>query len=81
MDSQFRHWSRVFSSGYCKSIFKASGKEIPYEIVDKRPGDVAACYVDPRYAKEVLGWEAKLGLSEMCADSWRWQSMNLDGYN
>ncbi len=63
-----------------KAFGEASGKEIPYEIVDRRPGDVAACYANPNYAKEVLGWEAKLGLAEMCADSWRWQSMNPDGY-
>jgi UDP-glucose 4-epimerase len=63
-----------------KAFGEASGKVIPYEIVDRRPGDVAACYADPNYAKEVLGWEAKLGLAEMCADSWRWQSMNPDGY-
>ena len=63
-----------------KAFGEASGKEIPYEIVDRRPGDVAACYADPNYAKELLGWEAKLGLAEMCSDSWRWQSMNPDGY-
>ena len=63
-----------------KAFGEASGKEIPYEIVDRRPGDVAACYADPTYAREVLGWEAELGLAEMCADSWRWQSMNPDGY-
>lgn len=64
-----------------KAFEKASGQTIPYRIVDRRPGDVASCYADPSYAKEILGWEAKLGLSEMCADSWRWQSMNPDGYN
>ena len=63
-----------------KAFSEASGKQIPYEIVDRRPGDVAACYADPNYAIEVLGWEAKFGLAEMCADSWRWQSMNPNGY-
>lgn len=59
---------------------KASGREIPYEITDRRPGDVAACYAKTDRAKEELGWEAQKGLGEMCADSWRWQSLNPDGY-
>jgi UDP-glucose 4-epimerase len=60
---------------------KASGKKVPYEIVDRRSGDVAACYADPVYAKEVLDWEAKLDLNDMCSDSWHWQSKNPNGYN
>jgi len=60
---------------------KAVGHEIPYKIVDRRPGDIAECYADPSYAYEVLGWKAELGLDEMCADSWRWQSSNPNGYN
>jgi UDP-glucose 4-epimerase len=60
---------------------KASGKEIPYEIVSRRPGDIAKCYADPSYAKEVLGWEAKRDVAQMCEDSWRWQSQNPQGYN
>ena len=59
---------------------KASKKEVPYEIVDRRPGDIATCYADPSYAKEVLGWEAKRGIDEMCEDAWRWQSQNPNGY-
>ena len=59
---------------------KASGKKIPYELVGRRPGDVAACYADASLAKAELGWEAKLGIDEMCADSWKWQSQNPDGY-
>ena len=59
---------------------KASGKKIPYELVGRRPGDVAACYADASLAKAELGWEAKLGIDEMCADSWKWQSLNPDGY-
>ncbi len=59
---------------------KASGKKVPYEIVQRRPGDIATCYADPSYAKEVLGWEAKRGVEEMCEDAWRWQSNNPDGY-
>jgi UDP-glucose 4-epimerase len=58
----------------------ASGTEIPYEIVSRRAGDIAKCYADPSYAKEVLGWEAKRGITEMCEDTWRWQSLNPNGY-
>ena len=59
---------------------KASQKSVPYEITARRSGDIAACYADPSYAKEVLGWEAKKGLQEMCEDAWRWQHQNPDGY-
>ena len=63
-----------------KAFEKASGKNIPYKIVDRRPGDIATCYADPTYAKEKLAWKAKYELDEMCEDTWRWQSMNPDGY-
>lgn len=63
-----------------KAFEKAAGKPIPYEIVDRRPGDIAACYADPALAKSELGWEAKRGLEEMCADGWRWQSENPNGF-
>lgn len=59
---------------------KACGKEIPYKIVDRRPGDIAACYAKTDRAKRELGWEAEKGLNEMCEDSWRWQSLNPEGY-
>jgi len=59
---------------------KASGKKIPYKIVDRRPGDIAICYADPTKAKKELGWEAKRDIAEMCEDSWRWQSTNPNGY-
>ena len=59
---------------------KASGKEIPYRIVSRRPGDVAACYADPALAARLLGWRAERGLERICRDAWRWQSMNPDGY-
>ena len=59
---------------------RAVGREIPYVIKPRRPGDIAACYADPAKAKKELGWEAKRGIDEMCADSWRWQSMNPNGY-
>ena len=63
-----------------KAFERASGVEIPYKIAPRRDGDIATCYADPSYAKEVLGWEAKRGIEEMCEDSWRWQSNNPNGY-
>ena len=63
-----------------KAFSKACGKEIKYEIKARRPGDIASCYADPAKAKAELGWEATKGLEEMCADSWRWQSENPNGY-
>lgn len=60
---------------------KACGKEIKYAIKERRPGDIATCYSDAAKAKEELGWEAEKGIEEMCADSWRWQSTNPNGYN
>jgi UDP-glucose 4-epimerase len=59
---------------------KASGKPIPYQIVPRRPGDIAQCYADPRYAEEVLSWKAEYDIDRMCKDAWRWQSMNPKGY-
>lgn len=63
-----------------KAFSKACGKEIPYEIQPRREGDIAMCYADPSKAAKVLGWKAERGLDEMCADSWRWQSQNPNGY-
>jgi UDP-glucose 4-epimerase len=63
-----------------KAFEKASGREVPYVIAPRRSGDIAQCFADPSYAREVLGWEAKKGIDEMCADSWRWQMNNPDGY-
>ncbi len=59
---------------------KAVGREIPYEIVDRRAGDIAATWADPTHAREMLGWEAQLGLDDIVADHWRWQSQNPEGY-
>ncbi len=59
---------------------KACGKTLPYVVAPRRPGDIATCYADPRKAREELGWEAELGIEEMCASSWKWQSMNPNGY-
>ena len=60
---------------------KASGKKVAYKIAPRREGDIASCFADPAYAKEVLGWSATKELNEMCEDSWRWQSNNPNGYN
>ena len=59
---------------------KACGKTLKYEIQPRRDGDVATCYSDSAKAKAELGWVAEKGIEEMCADSWRWQSMNPNGY-
>lgn len=59
---------------------KASGITIPYQITDRRPGDVAECYADPTRAEQELGWRAEQGLEEMCRDSWKWQKKNPDGF-
>ncbi len=59
---------------------KASAKKVPYKIVERRVGDIATCFADPSYAKEVLDWEATRGIDEMCEDTWRWQSQNPNGY-
>lgn len=63
-----------------QAFSKACGKEIPYSIKPRRPGDIATCYADPALAKKELGWEAERGLEEMCEDGWRWQSNNPNGY-
>ena len=58
----------------------ASGRDVPFDIVPRRPGDVAACYADATLARDVLGWQARESLARMCEDSWRWQQGNPDGY-
>lgn len=58
----------------------ASGTNIPYEIVDRRPGDIATCYADPSLANEELGWQAEKSVADACTDAWKWQSNNPDGY-
>ena len=60
---------------------KACGKTLPYVVDPRRPGDVAACYAEPKKALEEMGWQAKLGIEEMCASSWKWQSTNPNGYH
>jgi UDP-glucose 4-epimerase len=56
------------------------GKKLPYRVVARRPGDIAACYADPALAERLLGWRAQLGIADMCRDGWRWQSTNPNGY-
>jgi UDP-glucose 4-epimerase len=63
-----------------RAFEKASGRRIPYRVVERRPGDVAACYAEPGRARELLEWEAKYDLAKMCEDSWRWQKKNPEGY-
>lgn len=59
---------------------RISGKSIPYEWVDRRPGDIAVAYADPSLAKKILGWRARRNLEDMCASSWNWQYKNPQGY-
>jgi UDP-glucose 4-epimerase len=58
----------------------ASGKPVPYQFAQRRPGDVAQCFADSTLAQRLLNWRAKHTLADMCADAWRWQSNNPDGY-
>ena len=59
---------------------RATGRNIPYRIVPRRAGDIASCYADPAKAAKELGWQAELGLDEMCRDGWNWQKNNPEGY-
>lgn len=59
----------------------ASGRKVPYQIVSRRPGDIAACYADPAYALITLGWKAERDIQQMMEDTWRWQSQNPNGYS
>jgi UDP-glucose 4-epimerase len=63
-----------------KAFAEVSQKEVPYAIVERRAGDIAACYADPTKANSELGWKAECGLVEMCQDTWRWQKNNPKGY-
>ena len=63
-----------------RAFERASGSKIPLEIVGRRPGDVDACWADPTLARDLLGWEAARDIDAMCADAWRWQRLNPDGY-
>ena len=63
-----------------KAYEEVTGLTIPYQIVDRRPGDIDECYADPALAEKMLGWKAMYGLVDMCRDAHRWQSQNPDGY-
>jgi UDP-glucose 4-epimerase len=63
-----------------RAFEQASGKPVAYRIESRRPGDVAACYADPKQALDLIGWRTERGLETMCADAWRWQSSNPEGY-
>lgn len=63
-----------------KAFELASGKQVPYQIVERRPGDIAECWADPAKAANELGWKATRSLEEMTTDTWRWQSNNPQGY-
>lgn len=63
-----------------KAFENASGKKVPYEITDRRPGDIAECYADPTKAENELNWKAERNITQMCEDTWRWQSKNPNGY-
>ena len=63
-----------------RAFEQASGRKVPHEVVARRPGDVAELWADPARAEQVLGWSASRGIEEMCADTWRWQRDNPEGY-
>ncbi|MFD1557825.1 UDP-glucose 4-epimerase GalE [Paraburkholderia silviterrae] len=63
-----------------KAFAAASGRDVPYEIAPRRPGDIAQCYANPASAKELLGWQAEFDIDRMCSDHWRWQERNPQGY-
>jgi UDP-glucose 4-epimerase len=64
-----------------RAFEKVTGKKVAYRVDPRRPGDIAQCYADPSLAEKELGWRAQRGIEEMCADTWRWQSNNPNGYN
>ena len=64
-----------------RAFAEAADREIPYQVVPRRPGDIAECYADPAYAERELGWKAEFGLKRMVEDTWRWQSKNPQGYS
>ncbi len=64
-----------------KAASSVVGHDLPYTFAARRPGDIATCYSQPTLAKQLLGWTATRGITEMCADHWRWQQANPDGYS
>jgi UDP-glucose 4-epimerase len=63
-----------------QAFSSASGRGVPYRVAPRRPGDIACCYADPTLAAELFGWRAEYGLETMCADAWRWQNCNPEGF-
>lgn len=63
-----------------EAFAQASGRDIPYQIVERRPGDIATCYADPAHSQAKLDWHAQSGIEQMVEDHWRWQSQNPDGF-
>ena len=63
-----------------RTFQEVNGVKVPYEVVPRRPGDIATCYADPGKSEKVLGWKASHTLADMCRDSWNWQSKNPMGY-
>ena len=63
-----------------RAFEKVNGVKVPYQIVARRPGDIAECWADPAKARTLLGWSAEKTLEDMCRDSWRWQTQNPNGY-
>lgn len=63
-----------------EAFSKSAGKDIPYEIVDRRPGDIGSCYASPDLAEQELGWKAQHTIQDGCDSSWKWQSQNPNGY-
>lgn len=79
-------WNLGTGTGYSvleiiHAFEKACGHKVPYEFAPRRPGDIASCWSDPAKAKQEIGWQAKLGIDDMMADAWHWQSKNPNGYN
>jgi nucleoside-diphosphate-sugar epimerase len=70
--------SSVFEA--LRAFEKASGRTIPYQVVERRPGDIAECYADTTKARHELGWTAEYDLNDMCRDAWKWQSRHPDGF-
>jgi len=84
-DPRVRTWNLGGGAGtsvleVLRAFERACGRDIPFEIVGRRAGDVAVMWADPSRAKAELGWEVERSLDEMCADAWRWQRQNPDGY-
>ena len=63
------------------AFIKTTGQPVPYSIAPRRPGDIASCYASSDKAKHLLGWQAQFDIERMCADTWRWQNQNPNGYD